>query len=164
MRAGYSVDKIIYQRARLPCDVHRAFEMFTVNHLVESWLAPVAEVEPVEGGKYELFWGPDNREQDSTIGCRVTAIEEDRFLSFEWKGPRQYSHFMNDVDPLTHVVVFFFPQSEASVSHTEVHLVHSGWRSSEEWEEARQWFERAWRVGFEELGRQVDGFEKGGGE
>jgi hypothetical protein len=158
------MDRIIYQHGRLSCDVHRAFEMFTVNHLVESWLAPVAEVEPVEGGRYELFWNPENREQDSTIGCKVTALEEDRFLSFEWKGPTQYSHFMNDADPLTHVVVFFIPQTEGSVPHTEVHLVHSGWRSSEEWEEARQWFERAWRAAFEELERQVGGIEKSGGE
>jgi uncharacterized protein YndB with AHSA1/START domain len=157
------VDKIVYQRGRLSCDIRRAFEMFTVNHLVQSWLAPVAEVEAVEGGRYELFWDLEDRQQDSTIGCRVTAIEEDRFLSFEWKGPTQYSHFMNDADPLTHVVVFFCPQAEGSEPQTEAHLVHSGWRSSEEWEEARRWFERAWRVAFEELERQVGGIEKIGG-
>jgi uncharacterized protein YndB with AHSA1/START domain len=158
------MDKIIYQRARLSCDVHRAFEMFTVNDLVESWLAPSVDVEPRAGGKYELFWDLENREQDSTIGCRVTAIEEDRFLSFEWKGPRQYSRFMNDADPLTHVVVFFVPQPERSVPSTEVHLVHSGWRASEEWEEARQWFDKAWRVAFEDLEHQINGSEESEGD
>ena len=147
---------IIYHSIHLRCDVHRAFEMFTVNEEVQSWLAPSANIEPEEGGRYELFWDLENREHDSTTGCQVTAIEQDRFLSFEWKGPRQFEQFMNDADPLTHVVVFFFPCGEGSAGPAEVHLVHSGWRSSPEWEEARRWFERVWRVALEELERRID--------
>jgi uncharacterized protein YndB with AHSA1/START domain len=138
--------------------------MFTVSELVESWLAPSAEIEPHVGGKYELFWDLENRGPDSTVGCKVTAIEEDRFLSFEWKGPTQYSHFMNQADPLTHVVVFFVPQPESPVPSTEVHLVHSGWRASEEWGEARRWFDKAWQVAFEELEHKVNGIENTGGD
>jgi uncharacterized protein YndB with AHSA1/START domain len=150
------MDRIIYQRALVRCDVHRAFEMLTVNDVVESWLAPSANVEPYEGGKYELFWDLENKEDNSTVGCKVTAIEEDRFLSFQWKGPAQYKHFMNDADPLTHVVVFFFPCADDSSARTEVHLIHSGWGNSDEWEEARQWFDRAWRNALLELEKQVN--------
>jgi uncharacterized protein YndB with AHSA1/START domain len=146
------MDKIVHRSARLRCDAHRAFEMFTVNHLLESWLVNVAEVEPAAGGKYELFWEPDDRENNSTIGCRVTAIEADKFISFEWRSPKQYKHFANNADPLTHVVVFFVSDSES----TEVHLLHSGWRTTAEWEEARQWQDRAWGVAFKELERQVN--------
>ncbi len=149
--------KIIYRSILLHCDVHRAFEMFTVNKLLQSWLTMVADVEPVVGGKYELFWNPEDRENDSTIGCKVTAIEEGKFLSFEWKGPKQFQHFMNDADPLTHVVVFFIPSIEGSTPSTEVHLIHSGWGSSLEWEQARLWFERVWSDTFEELAKQVGG-------
>ncbi len=146
------MDQIVHHAARLQCDVHRAFEMFTVNHLLESWLVNVAEVEPIVGGKYELFWEPDDRENNSTIGCRVTAVEEGKFLSFEWRSPKQYKHFANDADPLTHVVVFFITDGE----ETEIHLVHSGWKGSAEWEEARQWQDRAWGVAFEELRKHVN--------
>jgi hypothetical protein len=130
--------------------------MFTTSELVQSWLAPSADIEPRVGGKYELFWNLENREENSTRGCKATAMEVDRFLSFEWRGPAQFSHFMNDVDPLTHVVVFFIPSSDGAVPRTEVHLVHSGWRSSPEWEEARQWFANAWAVALEELERQLE--------
>jgi hypothetical protein len=58
---------------------------------------------------------------------------------------------MFDADPLTHVTVSFASCDDGSEPCTEVHLVHSGWRSSPEWEEARQWFERAWSNVFEEL-------------
>jgi hypothetical protein len=132
--------------------------MFTVSRALQSWLAPVAEVAPVLGGKYELFWEPDDRENNSTIGCRITALETDRLLSFDWKGPRQFKHFMNTADPLTHVVVFFFAgDHNGSEEWTDIHLIHSGWRSADEWEEARQWFEAAWRGAFAELSNQVNG-------
>lgn len=141
------MDQIIHLTKKLACDVHQAFELFTVNHLLESWLVSVAEVEPVTGGKYELFWEPNDHQNNSTIGCRITAIQADHFLSFEWRSPKQYKHFANNADPLTHVVVFFIPQNTA----TYVHLIHSGWRSTTEWEEARQWQARAWEGAFKAL-------------
>lgn len=147
-----NMNKIVHLSARLQCDVHRAFEMFTLNPLLESWLVNVAEVEPVAGGKYELFWEPEDRENNSTIGCRVTGIELNKFISFEWRSPKQYKHFANNADPLTHVVVFFVPDGGI----TEVHLIHSGWRSLAEWEEARVWQDKAWAMAFKELERQVN--------
>jgi uncharacterized protein YndB with AHSA1/START domain len=153
------MDKILHHTILLDCEARRAFEMFTVNELLQSWLCAIADVEPRIGGKYELFWNPDDMENDSNIGCRITAYEQDKFLAFEWKGPKQYRHFMNNANPLTHVVVFFIPceGADGSGPRTEVHLIHSGWRNTVEWEEARQWFENAWNGAFEELGAHAHG-------
>ena len=71
----------------------------------------------------------------------------------KWKSPKQFKHFANNADPLTHVVVFFIPYGDS----TEVHIIHSGWRSSAEWEEARQWQDRAWRLAFNALSKQING-------
>jgi uncharacterized protein YndB with AHSA1/START domain len=132
--------------------------MFTVGELLQSWLAPLAEVSSRVGGKYELFWQPNDRENNSTIGCRITALETDQLLSFEWKGPVQFKHFMNESDPLTHVTVCFIPGGGGgSTGWTDVHLIHTGWRGTDEWEEARQWFEVSWRGAFKELSSQVNG-------
>jgi uncharacterized protein YndB with AHSA1/START domain len=150
-------DRIIHAVVRLRCDAHRAFEMFTVGELLQSWLAPLAEVEAAVGGKYELFWEPNDRENNSTKGCRITALEADQFLSFEWKGPVQFKQVMNESDPLTHVTVFFIPEGFGSSDRTDVHLIHTGWRSADEWEAARQWFEVSWRGAFKELSSQVNG-------
>jgi uncharacterized protein YndB with AHSA1/START domain len=152
-------DRVIHSVARLRCDAHRAFEMLTVGERLQTWLAPLAEVEPRIGGKYELFWEPSERENNSTVGCRITALQPDQFLSFEWKGPTQFKGFMNDADPLTHVVVFFVPAEAGAGVWTDVHLIHSGWRSTPAWEAARQWFEISWRGAFGELARQVNGAE-----
>ena len=153
------MNKILYYSARLHCNVDLAFEMFTKNDYLQKWLTINADVEPKVGGKYELFWNPEDKESDSTIGCKITALELGKFLAFEWKGPKQYKVFMNTADPLTHVVVFFIPcgATENSDAWTEVHLIHSGWRSSVEWEEARIWFGKAWDVAFKNLERHVNG-------
>jgi uncharacterized protein YndB with AHSA1/START domain len=151
------MDKIIYRSLTLPCDAARAFEMFTSSEELEKWLTAKADVEPRVGGKYELFWNPAEPAFDSTVGCRITALEPGKLLAFEWKGPKQYSDFMNEGDPLTHVTVAFVPAEEEGKPCTEVHLVHTGWRGTPEWEEAREWFVRNWEGALAELERQVGG-------
>ncbi|MDF1515468.1 MAG: SRPBCC domain-containing protein [Anaerolineae bacterium] len=146
------MDKVIHVSTVLQRDPHQAFAYFTQNRWLEQWLTKVADVEPFVGGKYELFWNPDDRTHDSTIGCRITAIVKDKLLAFEWKGPRQYESFAYTADPLTHVVVSFIPEE----STTHVHLIHSGWCSTAEWEEMRVWFERAWQQTFAKLESMVN--------
>jgi uncharacterized protein YndB with AHSA1/START domain len=145
------MDKVIYHVIKLKCSPEKAFEMFTLNEYLQKWLTEVAEVEPKVGGKYELFWNPEERENDSTIGCKILALHPDRFLAFEWKGPKQFRHFMNEVRPLTNVSVSFIPSPEG----TEIHLLHAGWRDAPEWEEARVWFDMQWATALTELRKYV---------
>ncbi|NLI97803.1 SRPBCC domain-containing protein [bacterium] len=147
------MDKIIHTSVELNCSPAEAFRMFTDNEKLESWFAPQANVEPKLGGLYELFWNPEDKQYDSTIGCRITAFEQDKLLAFEWKGPKQFNHFMNSADPLTHITVLFFPTPHST---TEVHAVHTGWRSSAEWEEARQSFVSMWDYAFGELKKKIN--------
>jgi uncharacterized protein YndB with AHSA1/START domain len=147
------MDKVVHLSLDLPCTPERAYEMFTDNTRLEAWLADAAEVQPAVGGKYELFWDLANREDDSTIGCRVTALEPGQLIAFEWRSPKQFKHFANNADPLTHVVVTFL----AHAGQARVHLVHSGWRGTPEWEQARVWQERAWSIAFEALRKEVAG-------
>ena len=156
------MNKILHFKAQLNSTPERAFEMFTANDLVEPWLikpfSPTghAEIEARIGGRYELFWDPNSREDNSTIGCRITAIEPGKFLGFEWTGASQFKHFMNTADPLTHVLAFFIPMNDGAKRVTEAHLVHTGWRNTSEWEEARKWFEESWKSAFQKLEQHVN--------
>jgi uncharacterized protein YndB with AHSA1/START domain len=141
------MDPIITQTAILNTSAKEAFRMLTENELLESWLTVKADVEPEPGGKYELFWEPDDPENNSTIGCRVLAVDSPGFINFEWKGPKRYKHFMNNVQPLTNITVVFTPRGEG----IKVTLIHTGWRVSAEWEEARQYFVNAWKGAFMQL-------------
>lgn len=134
-------DRIIHLSVRLDQPALAAFRYFVDEDLLASWLTAAARVEPSVGGRYELFWEPADRENNSTIGCRITAIEPGQLLAFQWRSPKRFKSFANAADPLTHVTVAF----SAEGTGARVHLVHSGWRSADEWEEARVWQERAWR-------------------
>ncbi len=139
--------KIIHQHIRLECNPTEAFQYFTVNKLVEQWLVKPyngshTNIEPKLGGKYEIFWDPKNPDKLSTRGCKITAIEPGKLLAFDWRGPEQFP-FMNDKERLTHVVVAFLPVNNGPRTETDVYLVHSGWGSSGEWDESREWFEKS---------------------
>lgn len=149
------MDRIIHCKVRLNCSQKQSFEMFTKNSNIQTWLAETADVEPYVGGKYELFWDADNKKINSTIDCKITAIENDKLLCFEWKGPAQFAHFMNTAEPLTHVSVLFFPNCDDENS-TEIHLVHTGWRNDENWEKARKWFESVWTNALDNLKKEVN--------
>lgn len=146
---GPAEDRVITASAFVPLPCEQAFFHFTKNELLEKWLTAAADVDPRVGGRYELYWEPADRDNNSTIGCRVTAIASGQFIAFQWRSPKQFKAFANAADPLTHVVVLFVPEG----SGTRVHLVHSGWRSGPEWEGARIWQERAWNGAFDQLER-----------
>ncbi len=133
-------DRVLCKSVGLPLRQGQCFRLFADPALLESWLCPKARVEPRPGGRYEMFWAPEDPGNDSTIGCRLTAFEPDRLLAFQWRSPRQFKAFANAADPLTHVVVTFHGDVEATV----VTLIHSGWRDTPEWSEAAAWQDIAW--------------------
>ncbi|MBI3289007.1 MAG: SRPBCC domain-containing protein [Elusimicrobia bacterium] len=142
-----AVDRVIHLSALVKAPPAQAFSHFTDNEKLQSWLTTLADVEPKVGGKYEPFWDPGDRQNNSTIGCRVTALAPAQLIAFQWRSPKQFKALANAADPLTHVVVTFAPEGAG----TRVHLVHSGWRSAPAWEEARAWQEKAWSLALKEL-------------
>jgi len=144
------MENIILITIELDCEVQKAFNMFTVNESLENWLTQKADVDPKLGGKYELFWDPTNKEINNTIGCKITGIEKSSFISFDWKGPFEFSSFMNNADPLTHVIIFFSPKDNEP-NKTIIHLFHTGWRKDVKWGEARIYFENAWKNALQNL-------------
>ena len=140
---------LIHASAVLKCSPADAFRHFTDSALVVTWLADRAEVEPVIGGKYEIFWdsppAPPNR---GTSGCKISVLVADELLAFDWIGPSMFDDAMNVADPATHVVVTFVPLADGG---TKVHLVHSGWGHSPAWDKPRAWFDRAWNGALDAL-------------
>ena len=149
------MENIILIKEDIDCDIKVAFKCFTVNELLESWLTEESEVDPKVGGKYELFWDPKNREINSTIGCKITGFENNKFISFDWKGPIDFQSFMNFADPLTHVIVFF-SQNEKDPNKTNIILFHTGWRKENEWQKARNYFENAWSKALQGLKEKIN--------
>lgn len=143
---------LVIKTAFLSVPIEEAFSYFTTDELLEKWLTVKADVKPEVGGGYELFWQPETPEDYSTIGCKILAMDAPHYLMFNWKGPVQFRSFMNNANPLTTVAVFF-----AEVEgNTKVTLIHSGWRSDPNWEEARLYFDNAWEGAFKLLDKIVN--------
>ncbi len=142
------MSRIIHHKITLDCGPSEVFEWFIEKDRLVRWLAADVRIEPWLGGRYELFWDLENPAANSTLDCRITAIEPGRMLAFDWKGPVQFAEFMNTADPLTHVTVVFFSVNNIS---TELHLIHTGWGGSDQWEAARQWFEQVWANALDKL-------------
>ncbi|HEX9795904.1 MAG TPA: SRPBCC domain-containing protein [Anaerolineales bacterium] len=150
------MEPVILQTIEVHCSPQTAFDHFTQQDLLETFFCVEAEVEAVVGGKYELAWDPPNKPDSATIGCRITALAEPSLLAFDWKGPPQFEATMNVAEPLTHVVVSFYPLAG---DRTRVLIVHSGWRPGEEWQQARDYFDRAWQIVLEALESTIAGEE-----
>lgn len=139
--------QIVHHTVLVPATPAEVFSLFTDQVELARWLARRAHVEPHVGGAFELFWDLDDPTSDSTLGCRITALAAPHLLAFDWRSPRQFKAFANDADPLTHCVVTCVPEG----AHTRVHLVHSGWRTTDSWPQAQAWQERAWAMAFASL-------------
>jgi uncharacterized protein YndB with AHSA1/START domain len=146
------MDKIISKNLELNCTPATAYRMFITKDYLKKWLSLDADVEAEVGGKYELFWDLKDRQNDSTLGCKILALIENKLLNFEWKGAKQFKHFMNEKRPLTNVTVIFYP----SDTGCGITLLHTGWGNTDEWENAYNWFENAWSNAFSELKNFAD--------
>ena len=69
---------------------------------------------------------------------RVMSVQQMKMLSFTWNAPPALSTVRRQ---RTHVVVRFF----AEEAGTRVTLHHDGWGSGGEWDEAYDYFGRAWK-------------------
>ncbi|WP_299364066.1 SRPBCC domain-containing protein [Winogradskyella sp.] len=149
-------DEIIVTSVILNCSKEKAFNYFEKNDQLSNWLTNEAEVEMKIGGKYELFWTPDDPDltNNSTYGCKVLAVDKPNFFNIEWKGNAEQKRFMNSIRPLTNVTVIF---TTINLNITKVTLIHTGWRKGDDWESARAYFSHAWSGALRKLETLVNG-------
>lgn len=71
-------------------------------------------------------------------GCLVLAFEPESMLSFTWNAPPEFPAIR---EQKTHVLVRLKAIDEMK---TQVTLSHDGWGESEDWQQVRKYFIRAW--------------------
>lgn len=123
---------------------------------ITQWFAPAAEIKAEMNGKFELYFNPSNRDIMSTKGCKIVKIEPGAVLAFQWKGPDPFAETMNHGDDLTIVEITLESQEHG----TQVTLIHTGWKDSEDWQQARAWHVQAWE---QMLGSLKSNIESGEG-
>lgn len=117
-------------------DVWRAW---TTDDGVRTFFASDNRVDARPKGPYEIYFDP---EQPPGLrggeGMIVLAIQAPRLLSFTWNAPPRLPAVRGQ---LTHVTVRL---AETGDGRTRVTLSHDGWGDGGEWDEAFQYFRRAW--------------------
>lgn len=129
----------IIQQVAIAADVSLVWRAWTEPDRITEWFAPAAVIEPKIGGKFELYFNPENRDSMSTKGCTILHIDKPKSLVFEWKGPDPFADIINRGE-LTFVEVSFEPGEEGTI----VTLTHKGWKASPDWNRAREWHAAAW--------------------
>lgn len=153
------MNKVIYKKVQVPLNTKSIFEWFVLEGKITKWLCEKASIETKNGGKFELYWDSKNVKYNNTVGCKINIYDYGKVLGFNWKGPREFNDIMNKIQPLTQVTIFFNYLEE---NLTEVILIHSGWKSSEQWDKAYEWFQLAWDESLKQLSAvvQTDGNQK----
>jgi uncharacterized protein YndB with AHSA1/START domain len=142
------VSKDIVFDLNLHISVEEAWNFWTNSKKLEHWLTTEANVNAKIGGAYELFWDPTNHNENSTLGCKISAFVPYKLLAFQWRGPVPFADLMN-VEPFpTWASVSF---EATGVNQTTLHFRHSGWGEGERWSSAREWQKNAWTGAFKEL-------------
>jgi uncharacterized protein YndB with AHSA1/START domain len=146
------VEKLISLKRTIKAPIQALWQTWTNTDKVNKWFSPEANIQPTQGGAYELFFDPKDHNHMSTIGCKITEIQAPTSLHFQWKGPDQYAAFMNN-PPKTSVKVTL---TEAE-GKTTLTVEHDGWEEGAQWRDAKEWHIGAWEGVLDELENYLKG-------
>lgn len=131
---------MIYAETIIQASPDEAFSDWTTSAGIEAFFAPEATIVAEPGGLYELCFDPSARPtgQCGNDQGRILALQTGQMISFTWAMPP----YMPEIRPhLTVVQILFEPIED---DQTRVRLFHTGFGSSEAWDEGRAYFDKAW--------------------
>ena len=119
--------------------LRQVWEAWTTAQGVKSFFAPDCNIELRPDGMYEILFDPDAEPgQRGAEGMRVLALQPFRMLSFTWNAPPSLPEVR---DQRTHVQLRFHA---IGTNRTKVTLLQDGWGEGGQWDEAFEYFDRAW--------------------
>lgn len=123
--------KIIRKEAITTATLEDAWKAWTTVEGVTSFFVPKAIIEPMVGGRYELFSSlKAPKGFQGTEGCKILTLEPLKHLAFDFIAPPQ---FPNVRRLRTRIDLTFGQVGKGGV--VKLDLVHSGFQEGEEWDE-----------------------------
>ena len=123
----------------VPANIQKVWDAWTTEEGAKTFFAPECKINLVPGGAYEMYFDLTSpKGLQGGEGCRFLAIQPMEMLSFTWNAPPSMPNVRYQY---THVTLWF----ESAPEGTKVSLVHDGWGTGEEWDQAYNYFERAWK-------------------
>lgn len=133
------MNKQITYEISVPGSLSEVWNAWTTEEGAKTFFAPSCRIELRPGGAYEMLFNLDapHGEQGGE-GMIILSIQPEKMLSFTWNAPPNLATVRGE---MTHVVVRL---ESRGPDETLVQLVHDGWGEDGEWDQAFDYFTRAW--------------------
>jgi uncharacterized protein YndB with AHSA1/START domain len=132
-------EQVVFGQVVVEAPVPEVWKAWTTHRGAESFFAPQCMIDPRPGGAYEIYFDPQaKRGERGAEDMILLALQPERMLSFTWNAP---PHLATVRGQMTHVVVRL---EEVPGDRTRVSLCHDGWGEGGEWDQAFEYFQRAW--------------------
>lgn len=131
--------KQISFQVTLPAPLSEVWNAWTTEEGAKAFFAPDCRIDLRVGGAYEMYFNPAGPEGErGGEGLTLLAVQPESMLSFTWNAPPSLPEVRGQ---LTHVTLYFETDGE---DNTRLSLVHNGWGEGGQWEQAFDYFTRAW--------------------
>ena len=133
-------ERIILGEVVVNATLSQVWEAWTTSAGAETFFGPQCQIDPRPGGSYVIYFDLDAEPgKRGAEGMILMALQTEQMLSFTWSAP---PHLPNVRRQMTHVMIRLKPVAS---SKTRVVLRHDGWGTGGEWDQAYEYFERAWK-------------------
>jgi len=139
--SGCGPDRVLEKKATVDASIGPVWEAWTTEEGIKSFFAPACNVDIRVDGPFEILFDPGAEPgKRGAEGCRILAFQPEKMLAFTWNAP---PHLAEARKQWTHVVVWF---EEAGPGSTSITIRHDGWGEGCEWDQAFEYFDRAWET------------------
>ncbi len=136
---AHAAERSIVREVLVKAPVEDVWKAWTTSEGIESFFGPEARVEARPEGAFHVHFNPYAPPgAKGADDMRVLAVQAPKLISFTWNAP---PHLPEARAQRTFVAVRLDP---ASATETRVTLNHSGWGEGGQWDQAHEYFERAW--------------------
>jgi uncharacterized protein YndB with AHSA1/START domain len=143
----------ISKQILVPASPEQVWEAWTTVDGVKSFFAPDGRIDLNPGGAYEMYFDPKAEPgQRGSEGCTLLAVDPNaKRLVFNWNFPPSLPSIRKQK---TVVEVTLIEEG----GKTRVRLMQRGFKTSDDWQKGRAYFDKAWD---KVLSRLAQRFETG---
>jgi uncharacterized protein YndB with AHSA1/START domain len=137
----------------LEAGVDEVWKAFTTTSGLQSWVAPLAEIDFRVGGKWRANYNPEGKLGDeTTIENTILSFDPKRMISLKATGfPRDFA--FREVAGEMWTVIYFVPLSETK---TRITLVGLGYNETEQSQRMRAFFATGNRISMQQLATALE--------
>ncbi|HEY8048143.1 MAG TPA: SRPBCC domain-containing protein [Ramlibacter sp.] len=137
--AAGAAERAIDREVIVPANVDQVWQAWTTSEGIKTFFAPDANVQLRVDGPFEVFINPYAKPgMKGADGMRIIGFQDRKMLSFTWNAP---PHLPQARANRSIVILRFEPAGE---NQTKLTLHHVGWGDGGEWDQAFDYFSKAW--------------------